>query len=64
MFKLFSVQNFNILNWSGDSARMYQLGFQDPATTTMEGIYLFNLHCAGYGYCTEFVPSRLMLALI
>lgn len=22
----------------------YQLGFQDPATTTMEGIYLFNLH--------------------
>jgi len=23
---------------------MYQLGFQDPATTTMEGIYLFNLH--------------------
>jgi len=23
---------------------MYQLGFQDPATTTMEGIYLFNFH--------------------
>ena len=23
---------------------MYQLGFQDPATTTMEGIFLFNLH--------------------
>lgn len=23
---------------------MYQLGFQDPATTIMEGIYLFNLH--------------------
>jgi hypothetical protein len=23
---------------------MHQLGFQDPATTTMEGIYLFNLH--------------------
>jgi cytochrome c oxidase subunit 2 len=44
MFKLFSIQNFNILNWSGDSARMYQLGFQDPATTIMEGIYLFNLH--------------------
>jgi hypothetical protein len=44
MFKLFLVQNYKILNWSGDSARMYQLGFQDPATTTMEGIYLFNLH--------------------
>ena len=28
----------------GDSATMYQLGFQDPATTTMAGIYLFNLH--------------------
>jgi heme/copper-type cytochrome/quinol oxidase subunit 2 len=23
---------------------MYQLGFQDPATSTMEGIFLFNLH--------------------
>ena len=23
---------------------MYQTGFQDPATTTMEGIYLFNIH--------------------
>lgn len=23
---------------------MYQMGFQDPATTIMEGIYLFNFH--------------------
>lgn len=30
--------------WIGDSAMMFQLGFQDPATTTMEGIFLFNLH--------------------
>jgi cytochrome c oxidase subunit 2 len=30
--------------WCGDSATMNQLGFQDPATTYMEGIYLFNLH--------------------
>ena len=30
--------------WLGDCSTMYQLGFQDPATTTMEGIYLFNLH--------------------
>jgi cytochrome c oxidase subunit 2 len=30
--------------WFGDSPVSYQLGFQDPATTTMEGIYLFNLH--------------------
>jgi cytochrome c oxidase subunit 2 len=33
-----------ILYWIGDCPTMYQLGFQDPATTTMEGIYLFNLH--------------------
>lgn len=30
--------------WNGDTAMAYQLGFQDPATTTMEGIFLFNLH--------------------
>ena len=30
--------------WFGDAAVAYQLGFQDPATTTMEGMYLFNLH--------------------
>jgi len=33
-----------IYYWTGDSAAMSQLGFQDPATTTMEGIFLFNLH--------------------
>jgi cytochrome c oxidase subunit 2 len=31
-------------NWFGDSSSAYQMGFQDPATTVMEGIYLFNLH--------------------
>jgi len=31
-------------SWYGDCSVMYQQGFQDPATTTMEGIYLFNLH--------------------
>ncbi|HET8829942.1 MAG TPA: cytochrome c oxidase subunit II [Pelobium sp.] len=36
--------NYSSLNWVGDSASISQLGFQDPATTTMEGIYLFNLH--------------------
>jgi cytochrome c oxidase subunit 2 len=30
--------------WCGDCSTMYQLGFQDPATSTMEGIFLFNLH--------------------
>ena len=28
--------------WLGDSATIFQLGFQDPATTTMEGVRLFN----------------------
>lgn len=36
--------NFSAAYWLGDCSAMYQLGFQDPATTTMEGIYLFNLH--------------------
>ena len=31
-------------NLTGDTANFYQLGFQDPATTVMEGMYLFNLH--------------------
>lgn len=30
--------------WLGDSAVLNQTGFQDPATTTMEGIYIFNIH--------------------
>jgi hypothetical protein len=38
--------------WFGDSPVSYQLGFQDPATTTMEGIYLFNLLIVcDYRYC-------------
>lgn len=35
---------FFSLIWFGDSAVLYQLKFQDPGTTSMEGIYLFNLH--------------------
>lgn len=30
--------------WCGDTSVAYQKGFQDPASTMMEGIYLFNLH--------------------
>jgi len=33
-----------LLFWFGDCSTIYQMGFQDPATTTMEGIFLFNLH--------------------
>lgn len=32
------------LHWQGDSAVSNQLGFQEPATTAMEGIVLFNFH--------------------
>ena len=41
---MFLIQIYKIFSWSGDRATMYQLGFQDPATTTIEGIYLFNIH--------------------
>jgi cytochrome c oxidase subunit 2 len=34
----------NNIFWYGDCASKFQMGFQDPATTTMEGIFLFNLH--------------------
>lgn len=44
LFYLIFLVNYSSLNWVGDSASISQLGFQDPATTTMEGIYLFNLH--------------------
>ena len=43
-FFMLTSTTFNSLIWLGDSAVSYQLGFQDPATTTMEGIFLFNLH--------------------
>ena len=33
-----------LFSWVGDASVPYQLSFQDPATTTMEGIFLFNLH--------------------
>ena len=41
--KTIYISNF-INSWLGDNGSEYQLGFQDPATTIMEGIYLFNLH--------------------
>ena len=38
------ILSFILLYWAGDASAPYQLSFQDPATTTMEGIFLFNLH--------------------
>jgi cytochrome c oxidase subunit 2 len=34
----------NIKYCQGDSPSIHQKGFQDPSSTMMEGIYLFNLH--------------------
>jgi heme/copper-type cytochrome/quinol oxidase subunit 2 len=39
--QMYSVFDFY---WLGDSVSAYQLGFQDPATTAMKGIFLFNFH--------------------
>lgn len=39
--KIYSFINFN---WFGDASVSCQITFQDPATTVMEGIYLFNFH--------------------
>ena len=41
---LYLLINYLYWKWRGDTAIEYQINFQDPATTTMEGIYLFNLH--------------------
>lgn len=38
------LNNISLFFWLGDSVNKSQWGFQDPATTTMEGIFLFNLH--------------------
>ncbi len=43
MLKMYPFTTFAV-SWFGDSSVAYQSGFQDPATTIMEGIYLFNLH--------------------
>lgn len=32
----------NFIMWFGDTPHMLQTGFQDPATSIMEGVYLFN----------------------
>jgi cytochrome c oxidase subunit 2 len=46
MFPKLPSKAFEAFNWlwQGDSAGVCQTDFQDPATTTMEGICLFNLH--------------------
>ena len=38
------ILSFILFSWVGDASVPYQFSFQDTATTTMEGIYLFNLH--------------------
>jgi len=50
--------------WFGDAAVAYQLSFQDPATTTMEGIYLFNLHLLFVIISIVIVVGWLLLAVL
>jgi cytochrome c oxidase subunit 2 len=50
--------------WFGDSASAYQLGFQDPATTTMEGIYLFNLHLLFVIIAIVILVAWLMISIL
>lgn len=38
------MKTSSIVCWACDCAGKAQMSFQDPATTTMEGIFLFNLH--------------------
>jgi len=50
--------------WAADSASMYQAGFQDPASTTMEGIWLFNLHLIFVIICIVIIVAWLLYALL
>ena len=38
--------HFNKLQmlWVNDSSELFQTGFQDPASSVMDGIFLFNTH--------------------
>jgi len=41
---MFISISYLISFWFGDNSVAFQIGFQEPATSIMEGIYLFNLH--------------------
>jgi cytochrome c oxidase subunit 2 len=40
---IFYFKNFSLL-WINDSSEYLQTGFQDPASSVMDGIFLFNTH--------------------
>ena len=42
MFVCNIILQTNFILWFGDTPHMLQTGFQDPATSIMEGVYLFN----------------------
>jgi hypothetical protein len=43
---MYNIRVFSLVwSWLGDSASTYQLGFQDPATTQMEGIFFLIFIC-------------------
>ena len=52
------------IGWLGDCAVQSQKGFQDPATTTMEGIFLFNLHLLFVIICIVLLVGWLLVVVI
>ena len=52
------------LSWMCDAAEHNALGFQDPATTSMEGLFLFNLHLLFVITAIVIVVGWLLVAVI
>jgi cytochrome c oxidase subunit 2 len=50
--------------WFGDAPAEYALGFQDPATTMMDGVYLFNLSLLVVIFGIVALVSWLMFSII
>jgi cytochrome c oxidase subunit 2 len=50
--------------WMADSAGNYQTGFQDPASSTMEGIWLFNFHLLFVIICIVLIVAWLLYTLL
>ena len=56
MYNKLFVKILKIFRWLGDSAKMYQLGFQDPVTTTI--IYKFlSIYKLCFNICKNFIGN-------
>jgi cytochrome c oxidase subunit 2 len=50
--------------WLSDNSVVYQLGFQDPASTAMEGLFLFNLHLVFIIICIVLLVAWLLFVTL